>query len=81
MCWYSPRPLSSQICLYSIVHIMGRLFIPSKQQLSAPFQSKDTFVEFARAPQGKDGQTIIGDAKWSNKDLEPTPEDDRTWTW
>jgi len=60
---------------------MGQFSLPTKQQLSAPFRSKDAFLDFARAPQGKEGQKIVGDAKWSNKDLEPTPEEDRTWTW
>ncbi|PVH95088.1 hypothetical protein DM02DRAFT_732080 [Periconia macrospinosa] len=55
--------------------------IPTKQKLTAPFKSKEAFVQFARTEQGVEGQTTIGDARWSNKDLEPTPEADRTWTW
>jgi NCS1 family nucleobase:cation symporter-1 len=60
---------------------MGKLNVPTKQQLSEAFRSKGAFIDFARAPQGREGQAIIGDERWSNKDLEPTPEDDRTWTW
>lgn len=60
---------------------MGRFETPTIAELAAPWQSKRAFVEFVKAPQGHEGQTAIGDAKWSNKDLEPTPEKDRTWTW
>ncbi|KAJ4318094.1 hypothetical protein N0V94_004619 [Neodidymelliopsis sp. IMI 364377] len=60
---------------------MGKLELPSKQELTATFQSKKAFVDCIKAPQGNDGHTTIGDARWSNKDLEPTPEDQRTWTW
>jgi NCS1 family nucleobase:cation symporter-1 len=71
-----------EFLLHSTTNTMGRLEVRmKKQQLAAAFKSKEAFVEFARAPQGKEGQTVIGDARWSNKDLEPTPENDRTWTW
>lgn len=60
---------------------MSKFRLPTKAALAAPWQSRDAFVAFARAPQGNDGQKAIGDAKWSNKDLEPTPVEDRTWTW
>lgn len=60
---------------------MGRFNMPTKATLAAPFQSKADFVTFCQASQGKKGQTTIGDAQWSNKDLEPTSLEDRTWTW
>jgi hypothetical protein len=59
---------------------MGRVALPSRQEIAAPFQSKAAFVDFLRAPQGNEAQTTF-DPRWSNKDLEPTPEQDRTWTW
>ena len=60
---------------------MGKVMILSKQALVAPFESREVFVEFVKAPQGNEGQNTIGDPRWSNKDLEPTPESQRTWTW
>lgn len=60
---------------------MVKLGMPSKADLSAPFQSKQAFVEFIQAPKSNEGQSTIADSKWSNKDLEPTPVEDRTWTW
>ncbi|KAJ5058740.1 amidase signature domain-containing protein [Bipolaris maydis] len=60
---------------------MGKFEMPTKRQMTAPFQSKDAFVDFLRAPRVNDGHVAIGDEKWSNKDLEPTPVEQRTWTW
>ncbi|KAM0327153.1 hypothetical protein ACHAQA_006284 [Verticillium albo-atrum] len=60
---------------------MGRLRLPTRQQVTAPFQSKEAFVDFLRTPESLEGHTAIGDARWSNKDLEPTPLEHRTWTW
>ncbi|KAF1931164.1 uracil permease [Didymella exigua CBS 183.55] len=60
---------------------MKSVAMPSRQEIVAPFQSKEAFVDFIRTPQGNEGQATVGDAKWSNKDLEPTPQKDRTWTW
>lgn len=60
---------------------MGRIAIPSRQEIAAPFASKEAFIDFLRAPKCSDGRVTIGDARWSNVDLEPTPEKDRTWTW
>ncbi|TEA22039.1 Allantoin permease [Colletotrichum sidae] len=60
---------------------MARLRIPSKSEIAAPFQSKAAFQQWARAPEASEGQTRIGDSRWSNKDLEPTPPEQRTWTW
>ncbi|KAI1675228.1 allantoin [Pyrenophora tritici-repentis] len=60
---------------------MGKVQLPTRQQVTAPFQSKAAFVNFIRSPQGNDGQAPIGDERWSNKDLEPTPVEQRTWTW
>jgi len=60
---------------------MGDFENSTRARLAGPWQSKQAFIEFVRAPQGNEGQKTIGDAKWSNKDLEPTPEEHRTWTW
>jgi len=55
--------------------------LPSKAEIAAPFQSKEAFKQFVRSPEGNEGHATIGDARWSNKDLEPTPVEHRTWTW
>jgi NCS1 family nucleobase:cation symporter-1 len=55
--------------------------IPSKAQLSSAFQSKDSFLEFIRVPDAPAGQTTVGKGRWSNRDLEPTPMEERTWKW
>jgi NCS1 family nucleobase:cation symporter-1 len=60
---------------------MGKLSLPSKTDLAAPFRSKQAFIEFVKPAEGNDGHAAIGDARWSNKDLEPTPVEHRTWTW
>lgn len=61
--------------------MMGKYEFLRRRELVAPFKSREAFVNFAKAPQGSEGHTAIGDARWSNKDLEPTPVDQRTWTW
>jgi len=60
---------------------MGRTERPTRAGLAASLQSKEAFVEYLQAPQGNDNHTAIGDSKWSNKDLQPTSVEDRTWTW
>jgi len=55
--------------------------MPTKAGLTAPFRSKRAFIEFVKSPEGNEGHATIGDARWSNKDLEPTPVEHRTWTW
>ncbi|KAE9582353.1 hypothetical protein CGMCC3_g1675 [Colletotrichum fructicola] len=60
---------------------MARVLIPSRAEIAAPFQSRAAFREWAKAPEAPDGQARIGDSRWSNKDLEPTPPHQRTWTW
>lgn len=60
---------------------MGSFKLPSKAGLAAPFRSKEAFIDFVKTPEGNEGHTTIGDAKWSNKDLEPTPVEHRNWTW
>ncbi|KAI4746637.1 hypothetical protein E4T50_03020 [Aureobasidium sp. EXF-12298] len=59
---------------------MGKLSIPSKAEMAAPFQSKEAFLDFLKAPEGNEGHAPVGDSRWSNKDLAPTPVEDRTWT-
>jgi NCS1 family nucleobase:cation symporter-1 len=49
--------------------------------MAAHFRSKEAFIDLLKAPQGNEGHVAVGDAKWSNKDLEPTPEEHRIWTW
>ncbi|KAJ4424436.1 hypothetical protein N0V82_000958 [Gnomoniopsis sp. IMI 355080] len=54
---------------------------PSKAAMRAPFQSKEAFIDFIKAPEAPDGHTTVGHSRWTNKDLEPTPPSQRTWTW
>lgn len=60
---------------------MGKFDLPTKERVVAPFRSKDAFVHFLKAPPTNEGHVAVGDARWSNKDLEPTSEEDRNWTW
>jgi hypothetical protein len=39
---------------------MGKLEMPTKRQMTAPFQSKEALVDFLRAPRVNDGHTPIG---------------------
>lgn len=55
---------------------------PSKAAISAPFQSKEAFIDFIKAPEAPEGEASVGGrSRWTNKDLEPTPPSQRTWTW
>jgi NCS1 family nucleobase:cation symporter-1 len=60
---------------------MGKLNFPTTSGMAAPFQSKEAFLNFVKAPQANEGHVAVGDPRWSNKDLEPTPEEHRNWTW
>lgn len=60
---------------------MGRLELPTKADVAKPFRSRAAFVDFVKAPQGNEGHETVGNSKWSNKDLEPTPVEQRNWTW
>ncbi|KAF5591189.1 uracil permease [Fusarium pseudoanthophilum] len=55
--------------------------IPSRSELTAPFRSKEAFVNFVKTSDTADGQMRVGNERWSNKDLEPTPPEHRNWTW
>ncbi|KAF4448988.1 putative uracil permease [Fusarium austroafricanum] len=55
--------------------------LPSRSELIAPFRSKEAFVNFVKTSETTDGQTQVGNSRWSNKDLEPTPPEHRNWTW
>ncbi|KAK8855835.1 hypothetical protein PGQ11_011747 [Apiospora arundinis] len=55
-------------------------YFPKRHAISAPFQSAEVFRDFIRAPKAVDGRETIGNEKWSNRDLEPTPPEERTWT-
>ncbi|GAB7359104.1 hypothetical protein MBLNU230_g5175t1 [Neophaeotheca triangularis] len=58
----------------------GRM--PDTAALKAPFQSRSAFVDFLRTPQEPEGgRPMVGNSTWSNKDLEPTGPEGRTWTW
>ncbi|KAF7552879.1 hypothetical protein G7Z17_g4048 [Cylindrodendrum hubeiense] len=60
---------------------MARLRIPTRDEIAAPFQSREAFIDFLKAPRDVEDHSRIRDSKWSNKDLEPTPPEHRTWTW
>ncbi|KAH7131795.1 NCS1 nucleoside transporter [Dendryphion nanum] len=54
---------------------------PTASSIAAPFRSKEAFLDALKTtPEGGEHLTV-GNAKWSNKDLEPTPPEERTWTW
>ncbi|KAH7034603.1 NCS1 nucleoside transporter [Microdochium trichocladiopsis] len=54
---------------------------PSREAVTAAFQSRHAFHEFIKAPVGNGDEVLIGDEKWTNRDLEPTPPRERTWDW
>ena len=55
---------------------------PNKTSLRAAFQSRQAFMDFVKAPESPDKNgVVIGNTRWSNKDLEQTPPSQRTWTW
>lgn len=51
--------------------------MPSKASMAAPFQSKEAFVDFLRTSDSNGTHTSVGDARWSNKDLEPYASNDK----
>lgn len=54
---------------------------PSREAITAPFRSTHAFHEFVKAPIQNGDEAVVGNDKWSNRDLEPTPERERTWDW
>ena len=61
--------------------MVRRFRVPTREEVAAPFRSREAFVNFVKAPEDIEGHATVGDARWSNKDLEPTPLEHRTWTW
>lgn len=55
--------------------------IPSKAKVAAAFQSKDAFLDFIKAPVAPTDRPTVGKGRWSNRDLEPTPPEERNWEW
>lgn len=55
------------------------MVLPAK--VSAAFQSKEAFLDAIRVPEAPEGQVTVGHGRWSNRDLEPTPPEERTWKW
>ncbi|KAK8111493.1 uncharacterized protein PG998_007950 [Apiospora kogelbergensis] len=53
---------------------------PDKHAIVAPFQSAEALRDFLRAPKTVDGRGQIGNENWTNRDLEPTHVEERTWT-
>lgn len=45
----------------------------------ATFSSKAALVAYLESPDAPDG--IGNGTRWTNKDLAPTPPEERTWTW
>ncbi|PSN69372.1 NCS1 nucleoside transporter [Corynespora cassiicola Philippines] len=54
---------------------------PSASKLTAPFRSKEAFLDALKTTNSDGEHLTVGNPKWSNKDLEPTPPEERTWTW
>ncbi|KAF2798154.1 NCS1 nucleoside transporter [Melanomma pulvis-pyrius CBS 109.77] len=57
------------------------MHFPSTSKLTARFQSKEAFIDSLKTTNTDGEHLSVGNSKWSNKDLEPTPPEDRTWTW
>lgn len=48
----------------------------------ATFSSKAALVAYLESPEAPDGHVGLGaGTRWSNRDLAPTPPEERTWTW
>ncbi len=47
------------------------------ETVTAPFQSKAALLKFIRT----DEVEGVPDSRWTNKDLEPTPPEQRHWHW
>ncbi|KUI65488.1 Allantoin permease [Cytospora mali] len=56
--------------------------LPSRAAVTAPFSSKAAFIDFIKSPEAPEGHVGMGrGSRWSNRDLDPTPPSERTWTW
>ncbi|KAF2243068.1 NCS1 nucleoside transporter [Trematosphaeria pertusa] len=56
------------------------MHMPSVSSFTAPLRSKEAFLD-AITTEHHGEHLAVGNAKWSNKDLEPTRPEERTWTW
>ncbi|KAF1998712.1 NCS1 nucleoside transporter [Amniculicola lignicola CBS 123094] len=56
------------------------MHFPSTATFTARFRSKEAFLDSIRNNTSGEHLTV-GNKKWSNADLEPTPVEDRKWTW
>ncbi|ORY01751.1 NCS1 nucleoside transporter [Clohesyomyces aquaticus] len=58
------------------------MYLPRSYTLSfAKCESKEEFFEFLKTRDSRSQIATLGDPRLSNKDLDPTPPGDRTWTW
>lgn len=55
--------------------------LPTKSQITGAFASKAAFKEAIAVPEAPAGQVTVGHGRWSNRDLEPTPPEERKWHW
>jgi nucleobase:cation symporter-1, NCS1 family len=55
--------------------------IKSVSEMTAVFRSKEAFLDFIEAPRAPNDEETVGKGRWSNRDLEPTPPEERTWKW
>ncbi|KAL3479620.1 permease for cytosine/purines, uracil, thiamine, allantoin-domain-containing protein [Aspergillus californicus] len=44
-------------------------------------RSARRFIEFIQTEEAPENHEAVGKGRWSNKDLEPTYPEERTWTW
>ncbi|KAF2446455.1 NCS1 nucleoside transporter [Karstenula rhodostoma CBS 690.94] len=58
------------------------MHLPNFPEFGSRFRSKEAFLDSLKTTNKHGHETVtIGDPRWSNKDLEPTPPSERTWTW
>lgn len=58
-----------------------RVRIPSRAEAVAPFKSKEAFINFVQVTDKDAAEGRLGTSRWSNKDLDPTAPEERSWTW
>jgi NCS1 family nucleobase:cation symporter-1 len=55
--------------------------LPNFSKVTAAFRSKDAFLEAIKTPEAPSDRPTVGKGHWTNRDLEPTPPEERNWAW
>ncbi|KAK0391824.1 hypothetical protein NLU13_1323 [Sarocladium strictum] len=55
--------------------------LPTKAEVASAFSSTQAFLDAIKVSEGPQGHATVGHGRWSNRDLEPTPSEERIWRW